>query len=172
MNVTEAIETRLEIRDFAHETVEEATKRAILDAARLAPSGKNLYQWSFILVDDRAALERFADVSTSGTWVRDADFAVVVLTDPSYHYHDIDTTRAVTHRQRQAWNQGAGSCIYTGDDEARMRELLAFPEDLHPMLVAGFGYPTRPVPGFIGSKDHTPVTDLVHHGCYGTELEL
>lgn len=42
MNVTEAIETRLEIRDFAHETVEEATKRAILDAARLAPSGKNL----------------------------------------------------------------------------------------------------------------------------------
>lgn len=139
---------------------------------RLAPSGKNLQHWDFILVDDPEAIERLAAASTSGGWVAGADFAVVVLTDPTYSYHGIDAGRAVTHMQFEAWNHGIVSCIYTGIDEEAMVELLGHPSEMSVTLVAGFGHPTRPPETFAGRKDRVPLDEVVHHGRYGDELAL
>lgn len=172
MAISEAIETRLELRDYADDPVDAETKRRILNAARLAPSGKNVQHWAFILVDEPEAIDRLASLSTSGWWVSEADFAVVILTDPAYEYHEIDAGRAVTHMQFEAWNQGVGSCIYTGFDDERMREFLEYPADLVATLVAGFGYPPRPVDTFAGDKDRAPLDELVHHGTYGTGLDI
>lgn len=172
MDVSRAIETRLDIREFGEEPVDTETKRAILEAGRLAPSGKNLQHWAFVLVDDSDGVSELAELSTTGSWVSDAAFAVVVLTDPSYGYHEIDAGRAVTHMQLEAWNHGVGSCIYTGFDAAGMREFLEFPERLTPTLVAGFGRPTRPLSTFVGEKDRAPLEDLVHHARYGEALAL
>jgi len=172
MDVSEAIETRLEIREYAEEPVGTADKRAILDAARLAPSGKNLQHWDFVLLDDPADIERLAEASTTGNWVGGADFAVVVLTDPAYGYHDIDAGRAITHMQLAAWSRGVGSCIYTGYDEEDMRSLLGYPEDMTVSLVAGFGRPTRPLSSFKGRKAREPLSAIAHHGTYGGELDL
>lgn len=171
MDVTEAIETRLEVRAYADEPVEESTKRAVLEAARQAPSGKNTQHWAFVLVDDPGDVAALADASTSGAWVRDAAFAVVVLVDPTYGYADIDAGRAVTHMQLAAWARGVGSCIYTGFDEAAMRSLLGYPEDLTATLVAGFGHPTRPLESFVGRKDRQPLDEVAHRGRYGEPFD-
>jgi nitroreductase len=45
MNVTEAIDTRMSCRAFLRKPVPGATMRAILDAAKRAPSGGNLQPW-------------------------------------------------------------------------------------------------------------------------------
>ena len=45
MNVAEAIDSRMSCRAFQPTPVPEATVRAILDAARRAPSGGNLQPW-------------------------------------------------------------------------------------------------------------------------------
>lgn len=172
MDVTEAIATRLELKEFAGDPVDAETKRRILDAGRLAPSGKNLQHWAFVLVDDDDGVVRLAESSTSGGWVRGADFAVVVLTDPSYPYHEIDAGRAVTHMQLEAWHRGVGSRIYTGYDESAMRDQLGYPDRLIPTLVAGFGHPPRPVETYVGRKDRLPLADVVHHGTYGGALTL
>jgi nitroreductase len=172
MDVPEAIQTRLEVREYADDPVDAATKRRILDAARLAPSGKNTQHWAFVLVDDGQAVDRLATISTTGQWVEDAAFAVVVLTDPTYGYHEIDAGRAVTHMQLEAWHHGVGSCIYTGFDEDAMRAFLEHPDHLTPALVAGFGHPTRPLDSFVGDKDRAPRDELVHHGAFGGELDL
>ena len=113
-----------------------------------------------------------AAASTSGSWVAGADFAVVILTDPSYGYHEIDAGRAVTHMQLEAWSRGVGSCIYTGFDEAGMRDLLDHPQDMSVTLVAGFGHPTRDLDSFVGRKDRKPLAEVAHHGTYGGELSL
>lgn len=172
MDVTEAIRTRLDIREFADEPVADETKRAILEAARLAPSGKNLQHWAFVLVDDPEGIERLAEASTSGRWVHGADFAVVVLTDPQYPYHEIDAGRALTYMQFEAWNQGVASCIYTGFDEGDMQTLLDYPSSMTVTLVAGFGHPTKPVDSFAGAKDRAPLSEIAHHGSYGQNLSL
>lgn len=172
MDVTEAIETRLELKAFADEPVDAETKRHILDAGRLAPSGRNLQHWAFILVDEAETLDRLADSSPSGGWVHGADFAVVVLTDPSYSFSDLDAGRAVTHMQLEAWQRGVGSRIYTGVDEAEGQDLLGYPADLEPTVVVGFGHPPQPVDAYQGIKDREPLEAVAHHNRFGTDLAL
>lgn len=172
MNVADAIETRLEVRTYTDESVPTVTKRRILDAGRRASSGKNTQHWAFVLVDEAEALARLAALSTTGQWVREADFAVVVLTRPEYDFHEIDAGRAVTHMQLRAWAEGVGSCIYTGFDDEGMRSFLEYPPTMDATLVAGFGYPRRPVDSFAGEKDRAAMEAVVHHGRFGTEPEF
>lgn len=166
MDVEEAIETRLEIREYADESVDDETKREILDAGRLAPSGRNLQHWRFVLVDDEERLEALAEASPSGSWIAGADFAVAICTD--YKHGGIDAGRAVTHMQLLAWQRGVGSCIYTVDDPSAY-ELLEIPDEYDLTLVAGFGYPTDEVQGM---KDREPLSDVTFHGAFGSELDL
>ena len=172
MDVTEAIETRLELREFADDPVDAATKRRILEAGRLAPSGRNLQHWAFVLVDDPSTIEELAAASPSGRWVAGADFAIVVLTDPTYPPHGIDAGRAVTHMQLEAWHRGVGSRIYTGLEEPAGADLLGYPDELEPTLVCGFGHPPRPVETYIGRKDREPLDAVAHRNRYGTPIDL
>lgn len=169
MNVLDALRTRIEVREYADEPVSADVREDVFEAARLAPSGKNTQHWRFVLVDEAEALERLADLSTTGGWIDGADFAAVVVTDPDYYYHELDAGRAITHMQLAAWEHGVGSCIYTGYDEAGMREFLEVPEEYAVSAVVGFGYPTRDVEG---RKSRRPLEEIAFEGRFGTPLEL
>lgn len=163
MDVTEAVETRIEIREYSDEDVDEETKEAILDAGRLAPSGRGLEHWRFVLVDDDAGLDRLGELSPTGSWVAGADFAVVICTDPSYDFHEIDAGRALTHMQLVAWERDVGSCIYTVD-RPEVDEFLNVPEDYAVTAVVGFGYPAHAVEGV---KDRKPLSEVAYRGRFG-----
>ncbi|MFC4246022.1 nitroreductase family protein [Natribaculum luteum] len=167
MDVFEAIETRLEIKEFDDRRVDETVKQKVLDAGRLAPSGRNLQHWQFVLVDDPEDVGRLGELSPTGGWVADADFAVVVCTDPQYDFNELDAGRAVTHMQLAAWEDGVGSRIYTVDRPA-VKEFLEIPDDVDLTLVAGFGYPTHDVEGV---KDRRPLEEVASRGRYGRPLE-
>lgn len=166
MDVEDAIETRIEIREYTDEPVDDPTKRAILDAGRLAPSGRNLQHWRFVLVDDESRLADLASASPSGSWIAGADFAVAICTD--YKHGGIDAGRAVTHMQLLAWDRGVGSCIYTVES-AEAYELLEVPAGYDLTLVAGFGYPIADV---AGRKDREPLSSVAFQGSFGSELEV
>lgn len=168
MDVSEAVDTRLEIREYADRPVDDGLKRTILEAGRNAPSGKNLQHWRFVLVDDPDRLAELADRSTTGGWVGGADFAVVVCTDPSYPYHEIDAGRSITHMQLVAWEHGVGSCIYTVKEPPAV-ELLGVPDDYHLALVGGFGYPTREIRG---RRDRRPLEAVAFRNRFGEPLDL
>lgn len=164
MEVSDAIWTRLEVREYVDEPVSTGAKRAILEAGRLAPSGKNRQHWRFVLVEDATDRRTLAHLSTTGAWIAGADFAVVVLTDPTLDYHGLDAGRAVTHMQFEAWDRGVGSCIYTGYDEAGMREFLDVSDDVDVTVVAGFGYPTFDVESIDGRKNRVPLSTIAYDG--------
>lgn len=166
MDVTEAIETRLEIREYTDESINTTTKQTILEAGRMAASGRNLQHWRFILIDDPAELTALADVSPSGSWVAGADFAVVICSQ--YKHGGIDAGRSVTHMQLCAWEHGIGSCIYTVDNEDAYT-LLEIPDEYTLELVAGFGYPTTEIEGI---KSREPLSEIAYHGTFGTPLDL
>jgi hypothetical protein len=44
-------------------------------------------------VDSKQNLKTLAEDSTSGSWVRGANFAIIVLTNPEYSFHLIDAGR-------------------------------------------------------------------------------
>lgn len=167
MDVFEAIETRIEVNEFADKQIDEEIKRRVLDAGRLAASGRNLQHWTFILVDDPADIDRLGELSPTGGWVADAAFAVVVCTDPQYDFNELDAGRAVTHMQLAAWEAGVGSRIYTVD-RPEVKEFLEIPADTDLTLVAGFGYPQHEIKGI---KDRDPLEKVASRGQYGKALD-
>jgi len=169
MDVFKAVSSRLEIREFADKPVPDEVKLRVLEAARLSPSGVNTQHWRFILVDDKKALRELADMSTTGKWVGDAAFAVIVLTDPKYPFHRLDAGRVISSMQLVAWEDGVGSRIYTGIDEQRMRERFGIPQSLEITAVVGFGYPKRRV---LGRKNRLPLEKVAFQGRYGEPLSL
>lgn len=171
MEVTDAVETRLEVREYRDEPVDEATKRRILDAGRLASSGSNRQHWRFLLVDDDAELDRLADLSPTGSWVAGADFAVLVLTDADYPPRGIDAGRALTYMQLVGWDAGVGSCLYTVKNRD-LYEVLEIPDEFELTAVLGFGFPTFDVADVRGVKDRRPLDEIVYHGRFGDRLEL
>ncbi len=168
MDVESAIESRIEVRDYADGRVPRADRRAILNAGRLASSGRNVEHWRFILVSDESDLAELGRLSPSGGWISGADFAIVICTDPSYAFSDLDAGRAVTYMQLLAWERGIGSCIYTVDTPD-VDAFLEIPSDQEIGLVAGFGYPKRDI---IGRKNRQPLEDLAFDGKYGQPFDV
>ena len=171
MDVTDAVTGRIEVREFGAEAVDDATKRAVLDAGRLAPSGRNLEHWRFVLVDDDDGLQDLADASPTGGWVAGADFAVAVCTDPDYAFNEIDAGRTTASMQLYAWGRGVGSCLYTVD-APEAREVLGVPHDYDLTAVLGFGYPTFDVDAVRGRKDRRTLEEVTFHGRFGEPLSL
>lgn len=171
MDVLTAITTRIEVREYANQTVEAATKEAILEAGRLASSGRNLEHWRFILVDAADRLDRLGDLSPTGAWVAGADFAIGICTDPSYAFHEIDAGRAVTYMQFRAWADGVGSCLYTVD-QPEVDEFLGIPADLELTAVLGFGYPRFEFSELKGEKDRKPLGEIAFGEKFGSQLTL
>jgi len=65
MELMEAIRTRRSIREYENTAVPEADLRRIIEAATWAPSGFNKQPWKFIVIRERAVIERMvAEVRT------------------------------------------------------------------------------------------------------------
>ena len=171
MGVLEIIKTRIEIRDFEKKSVDVEAKKKILEAGRLAPSGRNLQHWHYILVEGNEELDSLASCSPTGGWVRDANFAIVTTTDPKYNFNEIDAGRSITQMQLVGWENGVGSRLYTikEPDQERAKLSLDIPEEYHLTAVVGFGYPIKKV---TGKKERKEIDEIVSYNKFGTPIEI
>jgi nitroreductase len=165
MDAFECIATKLEVREFSPQEVPSEIRSKILEAARLTGTGMNTQHWRFIMVEKKDNLKKLAEDSTSGSWVAGANFAVIVLTNPQYGFHLIDTGRVLQNMQLTAWNQGVGSGLFTGIREDKLRGDFAIPKELSPSVTIGFGYPARKLTG--KKKNRLPIHELVYYEKYG-----
>lgn len=165
MDAFECIATKLEVREFSTQEVPSEIRSKILEAARLTGTGMNTQHWRFIMVEKKDNLKKLAEDSTSGSWVAGANFAVIVLTNPQYGFHLIDTGRVLQNMQLTAWNQGVGSGLFTGIREEKLRGDFAIPKELSPSVIIGFGYAARELTG--KRKNRLPIHELVYYEKYG-----
>jgi nitroreductase len=95
MNVYEAIQSRRSVRRFQPDPIPDAMIERLLEAMRLAPSGKNAQPWKFILVRDKDTRRKIAEVCTffSGSgrevrqeWIADAPAIFVICGDKKAAY--------------------------------------------------------------------------------------
>ena len=166
MDAFDCIATKLDIREYSKQKISKETIDKILEAARLTGTGLNTQHWRFIVVEERNNLNQLAEDSTSGKWVAEAKFAIIVLTNPKYKYHKIDAGRVLQSMQLAAWNFGVGSGLFTGIKEQNLRKDFNIPEEMDITLVVGFGYPAKK--NLTGKrKNRLPIKELVHHEIYG-----
>ena len=167
MNASDAVRTKLDVREYSAKPVPGSVKTAVLEAARLTQSGVNSQHWRFILIQDPKNLLRLAADSTTGSWVAGANFAVIVCTDPKKGYHVIDAGRAVQDMQLTAWDSGVASGLYTGMNQPDMRRDFGIPAELNSTAVVAFGYPKKKL---LGRKNRKPLSELAYLERFGSPL--
>ena len=164
MDAFECLATKLDIRDFSQIEVPGDIKLKVLEAARLTGTGLNTQHWRFILVENKENLKRLANDSTSGNWVANCNFAIIILTNPKYHFHLIDAGRVIQSMQLAAWNYAVGSGIFTGIKEDKFRKDFGIPPEMNISAAIGLGYPIKKLAG--KRKDRIPLRVLVHNEKY------
>lgn len=168
MDTFDCIVTKLEIREFEDKNdVSSEIKLKILESARLTGSSLNNQPWRFILVQKKDNLKKLSESSTSGKWISEANFAVMILVNPHYRYHLIDAGKVVQSMQLAAWNFGVGSGLYTGIEEGKVTKDFEIPVDLKPVIVVGFGYPKRKIDGRKMKKNRLSMEELLSYESFG-----
>ncbi len=169
MDVNRAIRTMRAVRQFTETKVHDESIKHILEAGRWAGSSKNTQPWRFIVVKSRETLTRLAQCGNYASHLREAAFAIVVVTEP---HAEFDGGRAIQNMMLAAWGHGVASCIATMHREVDAKKVLGIPANLKLQQVVSFGYP-RPsvIPTIEGkalkevlaSVGRRPLADLVHH---------
>ena len=138
---------RYSVRKFASTPVEDEKVQRILEAARLAPTGKNNQPQRIYVARSEEALGKMAEVSPC-TYGAPLVFALcydeseewVDANDSTRHSGDIDAAIVGDHMIFAAWEQGIGSCWVLLFDPAKLVDALDIPEGVKPVVLIPMGY--------------------------------
>lgn len=155
MNFSEIARNRQSCRSYAPaRPVEDEKLRAVLEAARLAPSACNGQPYHFTVCRGESAAEAARATQGQGMnkFASQAPVLIVVSEQPyvksaalgakvkNNDYRSMDIGIAVAYLTAEAAAQGLGTCILGWFDDTKLRSLCALD---HPVrLVITLGYPT------------------------------
>lgn len=146
------IMTRTSIRSWEDQPVEKAKIETMLKAAMAAPTAINRQPWHFVVLSDRADIDRLAGEGRGSGMVRKAPLAIVVCGDttrfiggPGRDFWIEDTSAATENLLLAAHALGLGA-VWTGvyPDPNRVettRKALGLSERFIPMCTVLIGYP-------------------------------
>ena len=151
MEFKDLVQLRRSHRKFTDAEVDADDLRLILRAALMAPTSKGQRAWQFVVVDDKADLEKLSDAKDlGGQFLKGAPVAVVVLGDPVQNDCWVeDGSIAAFAMQLQAEALGLGSCwvqmrgrgLSDGTSaDTVIQGVLDIPENLSCLCVIAIGH--------------------------------
>jgi nitroreductase len=163
----DAITARRNVREFDGRPIPPEHLDRILEAGRRSPSSKNEQPWDFVVVTQRAALQRLADVWRFGRHIAGAAAAIALLSpaseDPdARETYAFDLGQAGMSMMIAAADLGIGSCHSAIGDQAMARALLGFPEDRECVIILSLGYPAARPLSPIARSNRRAFDDIVH----------
>lgn len=151
-DVLKALAYRRSVRRFSDLPLDSKTMDIILEAGMRGPSCVNSKDWYFLVVTDKAVLNKMADVNGKPAEpLRSAQAGVLVCGDlqrafpKAPDYWVIDGAIAIQNMILAAYSLGVGSVwLGTWPQEARVagqKELFGLPEYVVPHSILALGYP-------------------------------
>ena len=171
MDTFRAIKTLRAVRQYTDQPIDDAIITRILDAGRWAGSSKNTQPWQFVVVKERETLNRLAACGTFASHLREAAFAIVIVTE-TMPRADFDSGRAIQNMMLAAWGDAVGSCIASMHREADAKKIVGVPERLKLQQAIAFGYPRpdvtptiegKPLKDVLAKLGRSPLAEIVHH---------
>ncbi len=165
MAVLPQIENRYSVRQYLNRPVEPEKLEAVLEAARLAPSARNMQGRRFVVVRDAAVRKRLMTAANNQPFVSQAPVVIACCaTQPDYvmrcgqHSAPIDVAIAMDHMTLQAAEEGLGTCWIGSFYEDQVREILGIPSSISVIELLTLGYPADHPPA---SKSRNDINDMV-----------
>ena len=182
MNLQEAILKRRSIRKFTDYYVTDDEIKEILEAARWAPSWANTQTWEFVVVRDKALMEKIAGTYSETNPARKCTLAASALivgcakkgvagskgsADVTKYstWFMFDMGMAAQNLWLKAYERGLGTVVVGLMDHDACKKLLSVPDDYEVVIVLPLGKPEA------GEKQPTPrkkLESFVHLNKFGT----
>jgi len=151
MEFMELVKLRKSVRSYKKgHGIDARTLNTILDAARLAPSAKNLQEWKFVIVKDRALLSALVPACKDQKFIADAAAVVIGCSDATdyimtcgQHTYPIDLAISLEHMALMAAELGIGSCWIGAFYEDKVKDLLDIPAHVRVVNLLVLGYPEQ-----------------------------
>lgn len=174
MDVMQAISERRSIRKYKDIPVEREKVTQVLNAARLAPSWKNLQCWRFLVLEKEAGREAllaaFADDNPGKKALIQAPVLIVVCADPAQsevshdmEYYLSDTAAAFQNLCLAAHELGLGTCWMGMYDEAAVKAGLGIPVGIRVVGVTPLGYPDQEPK----ARPRKELTEIAYYDVWG-----
>jgi len=154
MTVLEAIRKRYSCRAYQERSIEQDKLDSILEAARLAPSARNMQDWRFVVVTDSQTKRHVAEVTNRPDVFAKTGAIIAACSNIDYvmpcgqAIGPIDVSIALEHICLQATALGLGTCWIGSFDTEKVRTILGIPADIAVIELMTVGYPadSRPEP--------------------------
>lgn len=143
MDAIEALKTRRSIREYKDKPIPKDLLERIVDAARFAPTARNIQPWEFVVVTKQETLKKLAALAENGRFIADAQACIAVFCADTKYYLE-DGCAATANILLSATALGIGSCWVAGDKKPYAHEvssLLDVPESLKLVSLIALGYP-------------------------------
>ncbi len=159
MDTYKAIVSKRDTRGYLDKPISEEALRRILTAGRMAGSSKNSQPLRFIVLRDRANIERLAACGDFTMAMRTAPLVVAILLQEGWR--PFDAGRAAQNMMLAAWAEGITSCPVGIQHVEEGRKAVGAPDDFEVHMVICFGYPEPATPLSRGQR-RIDFNDLVH----------
>lgn len=166
MEFSKLITARYSVRAYRPDPVEDGKLRAVLEAARMAPSAANRQPLRLIVIHTAGRARELRQVYAR-EWFTQAPLVICACGVPGEawvredgtNYVRVDVAIAFDHLMLAAADLGLGTCWVGAFDAAAAREVLEIPESAEPLAFTPLGYPAdRPAP-----KERRPLEELVRY---------
>ena len=169
MDVSQAILRRYSCRRYGAKPIEPDKLAAVLEAARQAPSAKNLQDWRFVVVTEKAMRKRLAAAANSQTFLEDAGAIIIACTVSDHVMRcgqaigPIDVSIAIEHMCLQATELGLATCWIGSFYPDKVRPIVGIPEHIDIIELLALGYPAD------APKEHRrePIESIVSYETWG-----
>ena len=147
MAILEPIGKRYSCRAYQDKPIEQEKLDEIFEAARLAPSAKNMQDWRFVIVTDKESRHKLAKAANNQMFIQDAGVIIVACSNSSdvmrcgQAIGPIDVAIALDHISLQATDLGLATCWIGSFYTEKVRAILGIPDDIAVIELMALGYP-------------------------------
>lgn len=147
MDVSEAIRQRYSCRHYRDKPLSENELSIVLEAARQAPSAKNLQDWRLVVVTDRQTKHKLAVAANNQTFLEEAGAIIVACTVSDHVMRcgqaigPIDVAIALEHVALQATELGLATCWIGAFYPDKVKPIVGIPDDITIVELMALGHP-------------------------------
>jgi nitroreductase len=165
MDLYQAIKKRYSCRSYSSKPIKQEKLEKILEAARLAPSAKNLQDWRFIVVTDERKRKQLAIAANEQMFIADAPVVLVGCSNSAYvmsggqKVSSIDIAIAMEHIALATTAEGLATCWIGAFNPEKVRRVLDIPKGIEVIGLMPIGYPAD-------KETHRPREPIDNIVCY------
>lgn len=166
MEFFDAVRARRSIRAYRRDPVSDDVFNRVMEAARLAPSAKNIQPWKFVVIRDPAVSAELAVACNNQQYVAQAPIVICGCALETIAYRGmggywnswaVDLAIALEHIVLAAAAEGLGTCWIGSFKEDDVRRILQIPPEVKIVALTPLGYPVQEP----GPRPRKPLSEII-----------